>query len=455
MNVSTAGSIPAHPPIKLKAMIQVKNVVDALYGLIGWRKDLSDNIDIESSLTVSESGLYYQDAHPLLTLKNLKSIAPDFSNRQWDEYSREKTYSKGNIVAVHNGDSYTLYICLENNTTGQDPTSSDKWAEKDPFSLWLEEKTRASISNAVSRFIYSVMPKGGTKSILEHRLLYNTVGRIADRVPNKGNVVGLEIHPIQSYDACVKLHKIGVQAVNGDNLDALDHISVFVKSSNDMLNFVVNEKLPVGTAKMNWLNTNVDVNNLDGGQCLYAFYNQDDLKAIEQEAINRTIDWSKAPCSVCNNVDYHAYLAWSKYLEVWPFYVASQNLIPYNDLFTFDQQSIIYVNNTNYGLNLEISVFCDYTDFVIRNKGEFITLLMKQLAVDMLREFAYNPNVRANRNSVNVSRTDVMFALDGSNEKVGLSKELDDLYNGLNVSMKGLDKVCRPCCNNGLRYTTT
>lgn len=440
-------------------MIQVKNVVDAIYGLIGWRKDLSDNIDIASSLTVSESGLYYQDAHPLLTLKNLQSIAPDFSNRVWDEYDSHKTYNKGNVVAVYeqqSRESYTLYICLADGTTGQDPTSSDKWAHTDPFSLWLEEKTRASISNVVSRFIYSVMPKGGTKSILEHRLLFNSVGRLADRVENKGNLVGLEVHPIQAYDACVKLHKIGFQSVNPDDMQAPGRLTVFIKSSNDLFGNVFNEVFRTGNAKTEWVEANVDVNNRDGGQCLYVCYDQKELEINRQMAINRTIDWSKAPCPTCNNVDYQAFMAWSKYLEVWPFYVARQNLIDdSNRMYIFDQQDIIYTNHTNFGLNLEISVYCDYTDFMIRNKGEFITLLMKQLAVDMLREFAYNPNVRANRNSVNVSRTDVMFALDGSSEKLGMIKELDDLYKGINFSMRGLDKVCRPCCNNGLRYTTT
>jgi hypothetical protein len=440
-------------------MIQVKNVVDAIYGLIGWRKDLSDNIDIASSLTVSESGLYYQDAHPLLTLKNLHSIAPDFSNRVWGEYDSHKTYNKGNVVAVYSQQSredYTLYICLADGTTGQDPTSSSKWAQTDPFSLWLEEKTKASISNVVSRFVYSVMPKGGTKSILEHKLLFNSVGRLADRVTNKGNLVGLEVHPIQAYDACVKLHKIGVQAIDPDDMSAIGRLTVYIKSSNDLFGSVFNEVLRTGNAKTEWVEANVDVNNRDGGQCLYVCYDQKELELNRQMAINRTIDWSKAPCPTCNNVDYQAFMAWSKYLEVWPFYVARQNLIDdSNNMYIFDQQDIIYTNHTNFGLNLEISVYCDYTDFMIRNKGEFITLLMKQLAVDMLREFAYNPNVRANRNSVNVSRTDVIFALDGSSEKLGMIRELDDLYKGINFSMRGLDKVCRPCCNNGLRYTTT
>lgn len=438
-------------------MIQVKNVVDALYGMIGWRKDLSDNISISSSLTASETGLYYQDAHPLLTLKNIKSIAPDFSNREWDEWSATVTYHKGDIVGVTDNqtEETTVYKCLKNDTTGDNPTSSNKWEEIDPFSVWLEEKTRASIANAVNHFIYSVMPKGGTKSIEEHRLLFNSVSRINDRVENKGNLVGLEVHPIHAYDVCVRLHKVGLQAVKPTAMNDLAKLKLYIKSSNDMLADLYADDIDVGGYSAKWMMLDTVVANTQGGQTLYAYYKQGDLAAIEMEAVNRTIDWSKKPCSFCSSVDYYAYLAWSKFIEVHPFFVTPDKLITVGEGFTFDQQSLEYVNRTNFGLNIELSVFCDYTDFMIRNKSEFVELIMKQMAADMLKEFAYNPNIRANRNSVNVSRTEIMAALDGTEKTVGLFNELETLYKGLNVSMRGLDKVCRPCHNNGLRYTTT
>lgn len=438
-------------------MIQVKNVVDALYGLIGWRKDLSDDIAIDSSLTESASGLYYQDAHPLLTLKNLKSIAPDFDNRVWNQYSATVAYNEGDIVEVVSNDDSKLYKCIKAGT-GQNPqTQTTYWKPIEPFSVWLEEKTRASIANAINHFIFSAMPKGGTKSVLEHKLLYNSVGRIADRVENKGKVVGLEIHPIHAYDVCTVLHRIGLQAIIPNDMRGTRKVLLNLKSSNSMLEDIVSEPVEAGYYKTAWLDIKAPVvANTQGGQSLYLYYHQKALEAEGLEAINRTIDWSKAPCQPCNQVDYQAYIAWSKYIEVSPFYVDGQDLIEFGeDDFTFDQQSMVYTNKTNYGLNVEMSVYCDYTDFIIRNRQELIPLILKQMAVDVIKEFGYNPNVRANRNSVNVSRTEIVQLLDGSSEAQGLLKELDTMYKGLNISMKGLDKVCRPCCNNGLRYTTT
>lgn len=440
-------------------MIQVKNIVDALYGLIGWRADFSNEVKIDSGLTESKSGLYYQDAHPLLTLKNMASIAPDFANMDWPVWDKDKAYHTGDLAAIYGEEQkgFDLYRCIADNT-GQDPTddNSQYWAVVSPFSAWLEEKTRASIANAVTHFVFTNMPKGGTKSILEHRLLFNTVGRIGDRIANGGNLVGLEVHPIHAYDVCVDIHKIGLQAINKDNMQATGSVDLIVKSSNDMLGELSREALIAGGYQTKYKELNKQVANTQGGQTLYAMYFQNALEANGLEAVNRTIDWSKAPCPACNIIEHQAFLAWSKYIEVWPFYVASQNIDMLDgNKFTFDQQSMFYVNNTNFGLNLEISVYCDYTDFIIRNKSELIPLLLKQIAVDMLKEAAYNANVRANRNSVNISRIEVMQVLEGSQDTQGLFKELENMYKGLTISMRGLDKVCRPCCNNGLRYTTT
>lgn len=440
-------------------MIQIKNVVDALYNAIGWRDDISDDITLSDAVKVSLSGLYYNDAHPLLTLKNLASIAPDFANHVWPTYSAVERYSTGDYVKVDD----TIYRCYVDSTIGIMPGSTPDWETNweifTPFEAWLETKTRASIANAINHFIFSVMPSGGTKSVLEHRLLFNGVTRINGRCDQYDRYVGLEIHPIHSYDTVAKLEKVSLQAINTNAAATTDLARVYLRSSNSMLDLLDNQDVTIGKANgVNTILKNAEIRNYDGGQALYLYYDQNELINKHFEAINRTVDWSKAPCSACNSADYISYLAWSKYLEIWPFFVAKNHLIDANDgTYTFDQQDLVYVNNTNWGLNLELSLFCDYTNFIIRHKAEFYPLLMKQMAVDMLKEFAYNANVRANRNSVNASRADIIMQLEGSQsqQRQGLYSELETMYKGLNISMKGLDAVCRPCANHGLRYTVT
>jgi hypothetical protein len=78
------------------------------------------------------------------------------------------------------------------------------------------------------------------------------------------------------------------------------------------------------------------------------------------------------------------------------------------------------------------------------------------MAVDMLREFAYNPSVRTNRHAINASRMDILYALDGdsaSMKKSGLCYELDMAIKALDISTRGQDRICMPCANKGIRYT--
>jgi len=84
-------------------------------------------------------------------------------------------------------------------------------------------------------------------------------------------------------------------------------------------------------------------------------------------------------------------------------------------------------------------------------------VISKQGALDMLREFAYNASVRTNRHSVNASRVDILYELDGdssSMKKSGLSHELNLAFDALRLNTSGIDRVCLPCNNNGIKYRT-
>ena len=57
-------------------MIRIKDIQEELKGLVGWEQSVDDRKEIDVDLTDSESGLYFQGAHPLLTLANIEAIMP-------------------------------------------------------------------------------------------------------------------------------------------------------------------------------------------------------------------------------------------------------------------------------------------------------------------------------------------------------------------------------------------
>ena len=58
-------------------MYRIKEIQDALLHVVGWEQSFNPAKAIDTYLTQTESGLYFQGAHPLLALDNMAAIMPD------------------------------------------------------------------------------------------------------------------------------------------------------------------------------------------------------------------------------------------------------------------------------------------------------------------------------------------------------------------------------------------
>lgn len=434
-------------------MVRANDIQEKLLHLIGWEQnyDTSD-LKISDALTVSESGLYFQQIHPLLTLQNMSCIAPDFKNITFPEYNSEKEYSKGNVVDYQG----TQYKALQKAQGKQPDIESEYWVETNLFSEWLESKTKASIQKAIARYCNEKTVEGTNKPLCESRTLFDGTGRLVDTVKNKKNLVGFEIIPVRAKGVTTKINKICLQFTK-----AGEYTLYLMHSSMDA---------PVKIIKLNKIRDNsaewLTVDDLylpyqsednDAGGSWYLCYFQSELPEGSQ-AIRKDKDWSKEPCGSCSRRELITWMAWSKYLEIHPFFV-NEELINTEDesLHLWDVENNQYTYDNNYGLNLEVTVSCDITDFIVEQRMMFQDVIAKQVAVDMLREFAYNSNVRTNRHSINASRLDILYEVDGdssSMKKSGLSYQLDMAFKAIKLSTSGIDRVCLPCRNNGIKYRT-
>lgn len=434
-------------------MVRALDIQEKLLHLIGWEQnyDTSD-LKISDALTVSESGLYFQQIHPLLTLQNMSCIAPDFKNMTFEEYDVEKIYSKGNIVK-YNG---LLYKALQNSVGKQPDIESEYWVETNLFSEWLESKTKASIQKAIARYCNEKTVEGTNKLLCESRTLFDGTGRLVDTVKNKKNLVGFEIVPVRAKGVTTKINKICLQFTKaGEYTLYLMHSSMDAPVKIIKLNKIRDNSAEWFTVDDLYLPYQSEYN--DAGGSWYLCYFQSELPEGSQ-AIRKDKDWSKEPCGSCSRRELITWMAWSKYLEIHPFFV-NEELINIEDesLHLWDVENNQYTYDNNYGLNLEVTVSCDITDFIIEQRMMFQDVIAKQVAVDMLREFAYNSNVRTNRHSINASRLDILYEVDGdssSMKKSGLSYQLDMAFKAIKLSTSGIDRVCLPCRNNGIKYRT-
>lgn len=434
-------------------MVRANDIQEKLLHLIGWEQnyDTSD-LKISDALTVSESGLYFQQIHPLLTLQNMACIAPDFKNMTFEEYNTEKSYSKGNVVEYDE----KLYKALQKALNKQPDIESEYWVETNPFSEWLESKTKASIQKAIARYCNEKTVEGTNKPLCESRTLFDGTGRLVDTVKNKKNLVGFEIVPVRAKGVTTKINKICLQFTKaGEYILYLMHSSMDAPVKIIKLNKIRDNSAEWFTVDDLYLPYQSEDN--DAGGSWYLCYSQSELPEGSQ-AIRKNKDWSKEPCGSCSRRELLAWMAWSKYLEIHPFYV-NEELTDIEDesLHLWDVENNQYTYDNSYGLNLEVTVSCDITDFIVEQRMMFQDVIAKQVAIDMLREFAYNSNVRTNRHSINASRLDILYEVDGdssSMKKSGLSYQLDMAFKAIKLSTSGIDRVCLPCRNNGIKYRT-
>lgn len=424
-------------------MIRIADIQDKMLHLVGWKQsyDLSD-IMLSSNLTQTESGMYFQQIHPLLTLDNLRSIAPDFQNFNWQVHDVNKAYKSGEVVRIDD----SLYKAIQDVPAETDILDSEYWSETNPFSEWLEEKTKASIVKLVNKFINMKLADKATKSLIENKILFDGTGRLTNKIENRNKLVGFEIDTVRSKGVTVKIDKIGLQMTEPGSYT----LYIFHSSNPEPIYTLTFEKTKANS--LEWFKPKDDIllpyesANTDAGGSWYLVYKQSELPENAQ-AIYKDRDWSTGPCKACSRSEFLAYQAWSRYIEIHPFYISEDE--------EFDPEIMNFTYDKNYGINLEVSAYCDLTDFIIKQRAMFQDVLSKQVAIDFLREFAYNPNVRTNRHSINVSKLDILTELDGdanSMRQSGLSYELDIALKALSISTQGLDRVCLPCVNNGIKY---
>lgn len=434
-------------------MIRIKDLNEQLLHLVGWQQSYdTSEVKLSDNLTQSESGMYFQQVHPLLTLPNLMSIAPDFKNTNFPEHDANSSYKEGVVVTLE--DKY--YKSINDVPVNTEITNDEFWIETNLFSEWLEDKTKASIIKLINKFINMKLADKASKSLIENKTLFDGTGRLTNLATNRNRFVGFEVDTVRSKGVTVKINKIGLQFTRPGKYK----VYILHSSCDTPVYSFEFEKLKSNSIE--WFKPKEDIllpyesQEIDAGGSWYIGYLQSDLPENSQ-AINRDRDWSAQPCKGCSRQEFLAWQAWSKYIEIHPFYVDENQLLGEDEQMYFDPEIINFTYDANYGINLDVSVYCDITDFIIRQKQLFQDVIAKQVAVDFLREFAYNPNVRTNRRSINASRTDILYELDGDSSSMkhsGLNYELDLALKALNFSTQGLDRVCLPCVNHGLKYRT-
>lgn len=437
-------------------MIRLQDIQTALLPVVGWQQDYNPDNQIDDELTQSESGLTFQGAHPLCTLANVRAIMPDDYLYKYPNWNNVTGYAVGDKVK-HTG---KVWIAKRGSVGAEPGKTPNVWAEFNSVSDFVRQLTINGINTAVQNFIQEKQLQQETKNLLERRTFFDGAARLAATIDPTGKIVGFEIVPVRAMGVTTKIERIGLQMVG-----ATGTVRLYLFHSSQIAPMrVVDLEFTNTKGGFQWFTPaepiylpyipGTDGNGNDSGGAWFLCYNQNELPA-GMRALNVSKDWSVEPCQTCLGGSIESWRQMTKYLQVSPFRIhAPLDFHDYPEMFDIGQ--ISYTNTMNYGMNVEISVGCDLTDFIISQRGIFATVIQKQVAANVLRTIAMNPDVRVNRNQVNVTRDELLYELDGAptGRASGLGYELKQAYRALSLDTRGLDRICLQCNNHGVKYRT-
>lgn len=433
-------------------MYRIDEIEDRLLHVVGWAQPFDPAQALDDDLTQSESGLYFQGAHPLCTLDNVRSVMPEDVALMYPAWDAATAYTAGAIVRCGKG-TWRAQVA----TTGVAPDSDAAvWAPYDVLSTYLRRLTRAGIATAVQTFVQMKQLTHQTHTLLERRTFFDGAGRLANTIENRGKICGYEIVGARSMGVTIKIERIGLQMTGGTGTVRL---YLFHSSQPDPVR-VINVEYTKTNGGYQWFNVDLYLpyisDDTNAGGSWYLCYDQNSLPP-GMEAVNISKDWSRDPCMSCNMGNVQQWRELTQYMQISPFaFPAPSDFGRYPELWDISRN--VYTNTMCYGLNVEVTVGCDLTDFIISQRDIFKMVIQRQVAVTVLRTMAMNPDVRVNRNQSNVSRMDILYELDGNSDSQrpgGLGYELRKAYEALRLDTAGIDRICLPCRNNGVRYTST
>jgi len=408
---------------------------------IGWRNS-QDPCDksLASNLTTSESGSYFNDTHPLLTYKNIKSIAVNDKGFKISEWADSSNYTTGSYVEYQVDGKICYFVSLDDVNLDNEPDISPAfWTQVDFLSDWYTQKTKESLDKLIHEISEQKKLRHKTKTILDNFKLFKNSGRIKDLITKSGRFVGYAIQTKQSENIQILIRQIGLQF---SDLQTDLPIYLYHTSQNEPLSQVTYSTTKASSFE--WLISDyllkyVD-DSYDTGMFFLGYYEDD----ITGQAIKKDMDWNN-PCYGCNGWGREEYRSFSQFMQIQPISVSSQDIEVGREL--FDLNDVRYTNNTNWGINLNLSIRCDWSDFVCQNKDIFRNPLKLQVAYDFMNEMLYSTRD-------NDLKEKVAAAIQGNDAIAGIESKLNSQIESLSFDMSDLGSPCMPCEKRaGTRYS--
>lgn len=375
-----------------KAIAKIKNVV-------GWKNhyDTSEVPALNPLLNVSESSEYFQDFHPAMRLDIIKGCIP--SNWTLDDY--------------------------------------------------LKEKREIGVTQLLGEIVSQKQYEQYAKKTLASNTLIDRYGWYNDTILNNGRFVGFRIKTKLSTGLTSVIKKIGIQVTAPQSLD----LYVYHSSKMDVISTIT--MTIANGVEWNWKEENLSLiaedETLVGGEWIIGYY-QDDL--VGQAITYKGLNWLNGPCATCDggqSIEHWRNL--QKYMQLIPFYVPGANLpTGLNARKMFDLNDCINVLDTNWGMNFNVTVECDLTDFFIDHRLSLKKGLALKVVSLVLKDIQFSQQINYIEESL---RSLIIRDLEGDKDTnyVNIADQLAMEIKAINFDHSKKSAYCLPCNSaKGVNY---
>jgi hypothetical protein len=415
-------------------MYQPQIIQDEFMGLVGFRQTESPDFpQLSDALLKTSTNLLVE--HSLINIENIDMTARNYAAFQYPAYAGGTEYNEGQRVRV----GTVVYESLQNENTGNVPGSSpDWWSVVNLLSLHLEDVVRSSIDQVVERVFEEKKLRRETKTVLESVRAMDAVGTMSDLIVKTGRLVGVRIELMKSQNIAVTIEQIGIQLSQAQTLT----LHVFHSSQAEEIATV--EISPDKPGSFQWFKPAETLilhhlsNDYAPGGFFYIMYDEDTLVG---QALDARYNYADVPCS-CNPYAFRNWNRMARFLSLAAVSIDASDRPPTVEEL-FDQTKIKFNPQTNFGLNFDFTAKCDLTQFLIRQKQSFASVLRDMVIVKLLDQMK---NSTRQNGIDDKTKSLANFAL--QSRSVGGGGLIDDLNRRLKTvdfEISALDSVCMPC----------
>lgn len=420
-------------------------VIEAVRQLAGLRQTDNPNFEpLASDLLYNGSNVLIQ--HPLLNIENLDMAARNYNFFNFPAYVSGTTYAEGDRVKY----SSKVYGSLVDGNVGNQPDISPlSWEPVNLLSLYLEDVFHNSAEDTVNEVFVAKKLASQSKTLIQSMRFFDGTGILTDTIVNEGDLVGVMIKLIRKNNVLAIIEQIGLQLTQPNPA-----MKLYLYHSSQVEPVAMLTVNHTKTISFQWHKANFNLNYLsadyDSGGTFFIMYDQADLVG---QAVRKQYDYHVAPCAYCNAGIVANFVAYSKYVYMQAVRVKAANRNPDNPIYLWDIQKTITCTGTNFGLNFQLTVKCDLTDFIVAQADVF-KYAFRDMATKKLLEGIANSTRQNGGNDIaaQMARAELQGTMAGG---MGFGKQVEKQLKAVDFEISSLDDLCMPCNRKGgLGYGT-